>query len=120
MGSERIDPLFFGAEDRRLFGCHHGPADGATARLGLLIAPPLGHEYARSHRALRQLAAACAAEGLRALRFDFSSTGDSAGDAWPASLEPWREDLKLALRELALRTRVTRTAVLGVRFSASL
>lgn len=120
MGSERIDPLFFGAKDRRLFGCHHSPSEGQAAKLGVVIAPALGHEYSRAHRALRQLAASCASQGMRALRFDFSATGDSQGDAWPNSLACWREDLELALRELALRTRVARSALLGVRVSAAL
>jgi hypothetical protein len=120
MGSERIDPLFFGTQERRLYGCHHGPAEGGSSKLGLVIAPALGHEYSRAHRALRQLASTCASGGLRALRFDFSATGDSSGDVWPDSLETWREDLELAARELSLRTRVARTALLGVRLSANL
>ena len=69
MGSERIDPLFFGPPERRLFGCHHAPLDGANAKLGVVIAAPLGHEYSRSHRALRQLAGLVATNGMRALRF---------------------------------------------------
>ncbi|MEO6708682.1 MAG: hypothetical protein ABI054_09765 [Planctomycetota bacterium] len=120
MASERIEPLFFGSKDRRLFGCHHAPSQGPTPKLGVVIAPALGHEYSRAHRAQRQLAGSCAAAGLRALRFDFSATGDSHGDRWPDSLRPWREDLELALRELASRTRVARTALLGVRVSANL
>src|SRR5688572_1872484 len=120
MGSERIDPLFFGAKDRRLFGCHHAPAGGGLPRLGVVIAPPVGHEYSRAHRALRQLAGACASGGLRALRFDFSATGDSHGDRWPDSLIPRRDDMELALRELTLRTRVASTALLGVRVSAAI
>ncbi|HTF90690.1 MAG TPA: hypothetical protein VK843_19885 [Planctomycetota bacterium] len=120
MASERIDPLFFGIKDRRLFGCHHAPSQGPAPKLGVVIAPAVGHEYSRAHRALRQLAGSCAVAGLRALRFDFSSTGDSQGDRWPESLGPWREDLEHALRELASRTRVARTALLGVRVSASL
>jgi len=120
MGSERIHPLFFGPQDQRLFGCHHAPAEGPAANLGLVIAPALGHEYSRSHRALRQLAASCASSGMRALRFDFSSTGDSQGDRWPDSLERWSEDLGHAARELSLRTRVARTALLGVRLAGNL
>ncbi len=120
MGGERIDPLFFGSAERRLFGCHHGPIEAATAKLGLVIAAPLGHEYSRSHRALRQLAELVASNGMRALRFDFAGTGDSPGDEWPASLAAWVADVGLAQRELSLRTRVPRVALLGVRLSAAL
>jgi hypothetical protein len=119
MSSERIDPLFFGASECRLFGCHHGPAQG-SARCGVLIAAPLGHEYVRAHRALAQLASLCAAGGLRALRFDWSSTGDSSGDAWPDSLEAWSADVESAQRELLLRTRVSRSAWVGARLAGAL
>ena len=120
MGGERIDPLFFGSAERRLFGCHHGPPEAAHAKLGLVIAPPPGHEYSRSHRALRQLAGLVAANGMRALRFDWGGTGDSPGDEWPASLAAWTADLGLAQRELSLRTRVPKSALFGVRLSATL
>ncbi|MBK8179845.1 MAG: hypothetical protein IPK67_13375 [Planctomycetes bacterium] len=118
--SERIDPLFFGPRERPLFGCHHGPASGAPSALGVVLAPPLGHEHARAHRALRRLAQRLAEQGMRALRFDFRGTGDSAGDRWPLSLAEWCEDLELAQRELLLRARVPRCAVFGVRLSATL
>lgn len=120
MAAERIDPLFFGSAERRLFGCHHGPLEAASAKLGLVIAAPPGHEYSRSHRALRQLAGLVAANGMRALRFDLGGTGDSPGDEWPSSLAAWVADVGLAQRELSLRTRTSRTALLGVRLSATL
>lgn len=120
MASERIDPLFFGPKERLLFGCHHAPSAGGGAKLGVVIAPPVGHEYLRAHRALAQLAGGCASAGLRALRFDLSSTGDSAGMQWPPSLEDWVGDLENALRELALRTRVPRTGLIGVRLASNL
>ena len=44
MGAARIDPLFFGPPQRRLYGCHHAPAEGA-ARHGVLLVQPLAHEY---------------------------------------------------------------------------
>lgn len=119
MPGERIDPLYFGAQERRLFGCHHGPAQGGS-QLGVAIAPPLGHEYSRAHRALVQLASLCAAGGMRALRFDWSATGDSQGDDWPSSLETWSADMESAQRELSLRTRVPRSAWVGVRLAGTL
>src|SRR5204862_6570710 len=113
-------PLFFGTPERRLYGCHHGPSAGAAAKLGLVIAPAIGHEYSRAHRALRQLAQLVADARMRALRFDFGGTGDSCGEAWPQSLAPWVADVELALRELVLRARVAKSALLGVRLSAAL
>lgn len=120
MTGERLDPLFFGDPRRRLYGCHHGPLAGTQRDLGVVIAPPFGHEYIRSHRALRQLASRLAQERFRALRFDFFGCGDSAGDAWPDSLEPWLADLDAAVREVKLRARCPRIAIVGLRLGATL
>ncbi len=120
MAEERIDPLFFGSAEHRLFGCHHSLQGSPSGGLGVVIAPAVGHEYSRAHRALRQLARMIANGGMRALRFDLSGSGDSAGDGWPDSLHIWGTDLDLALRELALRTRVERSALVGVRLSATM
>lgn len=114
---ERLDPLFIGPPTRRLFACHHAPSNGAAVA-GTVIAPAVGHEYQRGHRALRCLAEALAASGQRALRFDFAGVGDSSLDRWPEQLDPWLADLDVARKELELRARLSRVGCVGLRVGA--
>lgn len=85
---------------------------------GTVIAPAVGHEYQRGHRALRCLAEALSAAGQRALRFDFAGVGDSSLDLWPEGLDPWIADLELARKELELRARLSRVGCVGLRVGA--
>src|SRR5262245_65327269 len=112
------NPLFFGDPRRRLYGVHHGPLQGTQRDLGVIIAPAFGHEYVRSHRALQQLATRLAQARFRVLRFDFHACGDSSGSAWPNELAPWLDDLDAAVREVRLRARCPRIALVGLRLGA--
>jgi pimeloyl-ACP methyl ester carboxylesterase len=63
----------------------HLPVD-QMARGGVLICPPLGPEYNWTYSTLRLLAKELAEQGFAVVRFDYSGTGQSAGDltrAWP-------------------------------------
>src|SRR5436190_8330984 len=94
-------PLFFGPEQRSLFGWYHAPKD-AGRELAVVICPPFGHEYINSHRSLRHLADRLAEQGMAALRFDYDGTGDSAGgDTEAARVAAWRESIVIAMRELS-------------------
>lgn len=117
--SAPVTPLFFGAADRSLYGCHHTPVTPAH-RVAVLISPPGGHEYERSHRALRQLAAQLAKEGFHALRFDYCGTGDSMGDYEEATLTQWRKDIAIAIDECKQRSGVEQVVVIGLRLGATL
>jgi len=85
-------PLYFGREDRPLFGWLHRPAEGATGALGLVICNPFGNEAISTHRTIRQMADAAARAGIAALRFDYDGTGNSAGHDLDPSASPrgWR------------------------------
>ncbi|MXG88237.1 hypothetical protein [Nocardioides flavescens] len=92
--------VWFGPEDRPLWGWVSRPSDG-TARGGVVLCPPVGEEGRAAHRTFRRLAEALAGRGLVALRFDYDGTGDSAGlqdepdrvEAWLASIEAARQHL---------------------------
>ncbi|CAN5304229.1 hypothetical protein BH11PSE10_BH11PSE10_06120 [soil metagenome] len=116
---ERIEPVFFDGSAGALYGCHHAPT-GATSGLAVLLCPPIAHEYARSHRALRQLAARLARQGIHAFRFDYFGSGDSDGEAAGLSLAQCRDDIAAAVRELRSRSPATRIAVVGLRLGATL
>ena len=114
-------PLYFPADEPKLFAWLHEPANAATAELGLVICKPFGYEAICAHRSLRAFADMSAAAGVPALRFDYSSTGDSADfDGEGNRIEQWRDDIISAVEELRRRTRVSRVCLLGFRLGAML
>ena len=114
MRAEPLEPFYFGDPPR--FGCLH-PVGEATR--GVLIAPPIGHEYIGFHRASRQLADTLARRGRPVLRFDWRGTGDSEGDLSAASVDGWQRDVADAAAELRRRNIVLETVV-GLRLGATI
>jgi alpha-beta hydrolase superfamily lysophospholipase len=88
------EPLWFGPEERPLFGFLHRP-DGGAARGGVLICPPVGIDLSYADGACRRLARTLERAGFVVLRFDYDGTGQSAGSmddpdrvtAWLTSVE---------------------------------
>jgi pimeloyl-ACP methyl ester carboxylesterase len=74
----REESLWFGDEDRPLFGRLSSPLT-QSVRGGVLISPPIGREARLARRALRTLAFNLAIDGYVTLRFDHFATGDSSG-----------------------------------------
>jgi pimeloyl-ACP methyl ester carboxylesterase len=110
-------PVWFGPADRSLFGWLHHPDDG-RARAGVVICPPIGHEYLQVHYALRLLAERFSAHGLCALRFDYDGTGDSAGsDDDPDRVGAMIGSIAEAI-ELLRSTGVTEISLIGMRLGA--
>lgn len=117
--SARAEPLFFGPDERPLFGWLHRAE--APAGAGLVVCAPFGYEAICAHRTLRHIAEAAAAAGVPALRFDYDGCGDSAGgDRDPRRLEAWVESAGRAADFLREATGVGRVLFLGVRLGASI
>jgi alpha/beta superfamily hydrolase len=118
----RAEPVYFGPDDRPLFGWIHRPPHGAArASLGLVLCNPFGYEAICAHRALRHLAAAAADAGIPALRFDYDGTGDSAGtDLDPDRLSAWIASVHGATETLRGEAGCERLCFLGVRLGATL
>ena len=116
--NESIAPVFFG-QDSRLYGCYHLPADFYDSPT-VLICQPTGHEYERCHRAMRQLDVQSARKGLSTLRFDYSSSGDSAGDCEALGLSQMRLDIAEAIKSCCEKTGVQRLSLVGLRLGATL
>lgn len=117
--AEDLRPTFIRDGDAALFSCLHLPITGRREHL-IVICNALCHEYERSHRALRQLAAQFAAQGFAVLRFDYSGTGDSAGDLSADSPAQWRRDLRDAAAFGLDRARADKYSLIGLRYGALL
>ena len=117
--SERVDPVLFDGSAGALYGCHHVPPAQRHGR-AVLICPPIGPEYARSHRALRQLAARLAQRGLDVMRFDYHAIGDSDGEAAQLSLAQCRRDIDAAIAELRRRSGAASVGLVGLRHGGTL
>ena len=86
----------------------------------MLLCNPFGEEASRAHRIYRVLAAQLERAGYTTLRFDFSGTGDSSGEARDATIEQWLRDLATAAAELKSASGSPRVAMVGLRFGATL
>ncbi len=115
-----MNPLHFGDSAKPLFGVYHPPARGGVRRERVLLCYPSGHEYMRVHRAYVQLAGRIAARGCPVFRFDYSCTGDSAGDTGDGTMAAWQGDLLLAARELEDTAGPGRLSCVGLRLGAAL
>lgn len=111
---------FFGSTANQLFGAYHPPPIAKDKMIGVLICNPAGHEYLRSHWALRQLAVRLSGDGYHVLRFDYYGTGDSAGSTAKSDPEQWVADIQTAAEELRNIAGVQRINLIGLRLGASL
>lgn len=110
--------FFFGGA-RRLNGVLH-EAQGAAKSTGVLLCYPGVQEYNLTHWAFRKLAGLLARQGFHALRFDYSCTGDSAGNLYDADVHHHVEDIVTAADELKDAAGVRRVSVIGMRLGALL
>lgn len=117
---DRMQPFLFGPRQARLYGCLHSPPEGRERGAAVLLVPPHGHEYTRSHRAFRHLAERLAQAGFHALRFDLRGCGDSAGGTADGGVGAWLEDVAVAAAELRRRARPRLSCLLGRRLGGAL
>jgi alpha/beta superfamily hydrolase len=113
-----VNPFFFGTKERRLFGAYD-PSRGAGRR-GAVICYPWAREYLLAHPTNRHLARLLSGAGLHVLRFDYTGTGDSAGDFADASQEQWLADVETAVEELKETGQVSGVGLIGMRYGAAL
>jgi alpha-beta hydrolase superfamily lysophospholipase len=111
--------LWFGPDERPLFGWMHVPDDGGV-RGAVVLCPPLGLEGVCSHRTFRHMAECFAKAGIAALRFDYDGTGDSAGrQDEPDRVEAWLTSVRHAV-DLARGAGAPKVIVVGMRVGATL
>lgn len=113
--------FLFGDSGNPLYGVYHPPSDyGRMPPKGVLLCPPVGHEYLRSHWAFRMLAEKLAGKGLHCLRFDYYATGDSSGKGGEGLVNQWIGDILTAHEELANLSGSGDNSIIGLRLGGSL
>ncbi len=95
---------------------HREPA--ASMPTGVVICNPFGDEQIRAHYALWTLAQSLAEAGIPALRFDYSGTGDSAGQTTDALLSQWVYDAVAAATYIRQEVGCLRVDFIGLRLGA--
>jgi pimeloyl-ACP methyl ester carboxylesterase len=114
----RLDPFYFGSQERPLFGLQRHPV--APRGIGVVLCAPHAHEYVRCHRALRELAQRYARQGYHALSFDYFGTGDSGGRYEQVDPKDWADDVVMAIDALRERCGLSRVILVGLRLGATL
>jgi pimeloyl-ACP methyl ester carboxylesterase len=115
-----MQPFYFGTSERPLFGIYEAPDQRRGVRGGVVICAPLGHEYIRAYRALRNLGVQVAASGFHVLRFDYYGAGDSSGSSDEMTVAECVVNISSAFEELKDIAGLRRINVMGLRFGATL
>lgn len=111
---------YFHANGRNLLGTLHLSPRLHAGSVSVLLCNPFGEEAVRVHRAYRVLAGKLRDAGYTTLRFDYSGTGDSSGDAADCTVEGWLDDIEAAIGELQRQSGSPRVVLVGLRFGATL
>lgn len=115
-----MQPFFFGASQRPLFGIYQAALSEPARDVGVVLCYPAPQEYVPAYRSFRRLSTLLARSGFHVLRFDYSGTGDSAGDGTDASVAQWVEDIGVAARELLDMSGARKVTLIGARLGAAL
>ena len=115
-----MNPFYFGNSNHPLYGVFHPPAAQELRSEAILLCPPFGQEYMRSHRAYRQLALLLNKRGFPVLRFDYRGTGDSFGELKDTNICDWLEDINVAAEELKHTAQVENISIVGLRLGGLL
>lgn len=114
-----MQTFHFGDPAQPLLGVYHPPT-GLSGGGAVLLCYPCGHEHSRAHWAFRCLAGKLSQAGFHVMRFDYTGTGDSAGDCGEGDAEQWREDVLTAADELRAISGLSALSLVGLRLGATL
>lgn len=112
---------FFGSAQRQQFGYMQAARRPDSCTSATLICPPIGHEYFRTHWAIRRLATTLSRNNTHVFRFDYCGVGDSVGDFCNVnSIEELMHDAVAAATELVALTGIQKINVIGLRTGANI
>jgi pimeloyl-ACP methyl ester carboxylesterase len=74
----------------------------------------------RSHWAFRRLCDLLSKAGFHVFRFDYSGTGDSAGESGEGGLARWKADIRDAIEELKDMSGTKKVSIVGLRLGSAL
>lgn len=111
-------PVFFGSRQKQLFGVYYPSKNQPSLMHGVLLCPPVGHEYMRTHMVLRQLSALLSSHGFDVFKFDYYGVGDSAGKSRQGNIAAWKDDVRTAYQELKDMSGVQSISIVGLRLGA--
>jgi alpha/beta superfamily hydrolase len=109
---------FFVRDGKHLFRADYLPR-GETASC-LVLCSPFAEEKVRTQRVYVSFARALASAGTGAVCFDYYGDGDSEGDFEDARFEDRLLDIKAVYQDACEQTGARRTALLGLRWGATL
>jgi pimeloyl-ACP methyl ester carboxylesterase len=111
---------YFGAAAEQLFATYHPPDAERGRDRAVLLCYPGQQEYRHAHWIFRKLAMQLASQGFHVMRFDYSGTGDSAGELPSDPLVRWTTDVQTAAAELRELSGLRKIALVGFRLGAVL
>ena len=91
----------------------------APVRAGVVICPPLGYEAVSAYPTMRVMAESLAARGFPTMRVAFPTTGNSLRTGLADDVAEWELAIATAVEEMR-SFGISRVAVVGLRFSATL
>lgn len=113
-------PIVFGGAQSSCFGWFHAP-QAPVQGMGVVLCRPVGYEGMCAYDSYTHLAEKLAAAGFAVIRFDYHGTGNSAGtDTDPNRIRAWVESTQWAIDEVKRLGNISRIALFGVRFGATL
>ncbi len=118
-----MKPQFLNSESGNQLLCVHHQARGRerSAPRAVVICPPIGQEFVRTHWCLRLVAAQMARRGIHVLRFDYSGIGDSGQTLKDIrKREVWRYDVQSAAKWICQVSGASSAMLLGLRMGATL
>lgn len=93
----------------------------ACGSCGVLLCAAQNHEDLCTHKGMRLMAEAFAAQGYSALRFDYTGTGDSLGsDFDPKRVEAWIASVEAAAAWMRTHAGVEKVVLVGLRLGSAL
>ncbi len=119
MNAIKSQPLFLPSADRQIFVMHYSPDDTLRQEV-IIICPPAPQEIMRSQASLGQLARRLQEDGFHVVRFDYSGTGDSEGNADSISLDQWHQDVLSIAGWAKFHLRYQKLSLIGLRLGASM